>query len=121
MSIANKYRIKDNITKEDIIKELKEKRLPLSENGTYISKDAKFNTFTTLADDIEVCVAFPEDLSTWDSYEHVLVLDDSICQPYMPFYIANENPNKAFTFVLNVIGSYNKFMDSLSFLERVQQ
>ena len=118
MSIVNKYRIKDNITKEDIIKELHEKRLPVTENGTYISKDSKYSTYKTLAGDIEVCIAFPENLSEWDSFDHVLVLDDSFAQPYQPFYIADEDENKRFPFVLNIIGQYNKFMNSLSFLER---
>lgn len=118
MNIVNTYHIKSDITKEDIIKELKEKRLPISEYGTYINKEAKFSTYKNLIKDIEVCIAFPEDLTSWDSFEHVLVLDDSFGQPYDPFYMADENESRRFPFVLNVIGLYNKFMDSLNFLER---
>ena len=121
MSIVNKYRIKDNVTKDNIVAELKEKHLPICEAGTYISKDAKFHTFKTLVGSIEVEVAFPENLSAWDSFDHVLVMDDDFGQPYDPFYEADENEKRRFPFVLNVIGQYNEFMNSLSFLERIKE
>jgi len=119
MNIVNKYRLKNNSTIEDIIKELKEKKLPISENGTYINKEAKYSTFKNLVDDIEVCIAFPDDLSKWNDFDFVLVLDEAFGQPYQPFYTAAENKNRRFAFVLNVIGHYNKFMNTLSFLEKI--
>ena len=119
MNIVNKYQLKNNITKEDIIKELKKKKLPISENGTYINKEAKYSTYKNLVDDIKVCIAFPDDLSKWNDFDFILVLDDSFGQPYQPFYLAAENKSRRFTYVLNVIGNYNKFMDTLSFLERI--
>lgn len=121
MSIVNKYRIKDNITKDNIVTELKEKHLPICDNGKYISQDAVFHTFATLAGSIEVEIAFPLKLSTWDSFDHVLVMDDDFGQPYDPFYEADENEERRFAFVLNVIGQYNRFMNSLSFLERIKE
>lgn len=117
--IVNKYKIKDGTTAEDIKSELKLKHLPISEYGKYISKDSVFSTCKNLIKDIEVCIAFPEDLSKWDSFDHVLVMDDSFGQPYDPFYLADEDENRRFPFVLNVIGLYNKFMNSLEFLERI--
>ena len=121
MSIVNKYHIKDNITKEDIQQELKQRHLPIGQHGTYISKDSKFSTYKTLEKNIDVCIAFPEDLSKWDSFDHVLVLDDDFGQPYEPFYAADEDENRRFPFVFNIIGQYNKFMNSLSFLERIKE
>ena len=115
MSIVNKYKMKPGISMDDILNELREKNLPIGTHGTYISKDAKYSTFKHLIDDIEVCIAFPEDLSVWDDFDHILVMDDNFGQPYYPFYKIEE---KQFPFVLNVAGCYNKFMDTLSFLEK---
>lgn len=109
----NKYKLKDGITMGEIIKELEERKIPHCEGGGYIHKNAYYSFWIALVHDIEVCVALPEDLSEWNDEDYVLVLDDSFGQPYTPFY-----GNKAFPFVLNVIGLYNKFMDSLNFLER---
>lgn len=120
MKIINDYKIKDGITMEDIKAEILEKHLPWNGASTYIHKDAVHSTFRVLTQDISVNIAFPQDLSTWDSYEHVLVMDENFGQPYYPFYTADENESKRFPFVLNIIGLYNKFMDSLSFLERVE-
>lgn len=115
MSIINRYKLKSGVTMDDILSELREKNLPVGTHGTYISKDAKYSTFKTLVDDIKVCIAFPEDLTKWDDYNHVLVMDDSFGQPYTPFYSIEEKP---FRYVLNVAGHYNKFMDTLQFLKR---
>lgn len=101
----------------DILDELKDKNLPIGTHGTYINRNAKYSTFKSLIDDIEVCIAFPEDISMWDDFDYILVMDDEFGQPYTPFYNVEEKP---FTYVLNVVGNYNKFMDTLSFLEKVE-
>ena len=112
--IIHRYKLKDGATIEKITKEFRKRHIPLKSGGTYINKNAAYCTFKNLADDISVNIAFPEDLSEWDDFEYVLVLDENFGQPYTPFYESKE----PFMFLLNVIGRYNKFMDSLSFLER---
>jgi len=116
MSIVNRYKLKPGITMDDILSELRAKKLPIGTHGTYISKDAKYSTCKWLADDISVCIAFPENLASWDDFDHILVMDDECGQPYGPFYDVEK---KQFAYVLNVVGNYNKFMDTMSFLERV--
>lgn len=114
--IINRYKLKDGITMNDILAEIKERHIPYSEGGSYVHSDAYYVFWKTLVDDIEVNVGLPEDLSMWDDFDFVLVMDDSFGQPYTPFYEAKET----FPYLLNVIGLYNKFMDSLDFLERRQ-
>ena len=112
----NRYKLKDGITMDKILTELKERKIPFTEGGKYVHKDAYYTCWHVLMDEIEVNIAFPEDLSKWDDFDYILVLDDSFGQPYTPFYEARH----MFTYLLNVIGHYNKFMDSLNFLERRQ-
>ena len=116
--IINRYKLKDGIKMDDILSELKERRIPRAEGGSYVNRDAYYVFWHTLVDDIEVNIALPEDLSKWDDFDFVLVLDDSFGQPYVPFY---EHKGEPFVYLLNVIGNYNKFMDSLNFLERKEE
>ena len=124
MKIINEYKIKNGVTAEDIKKELREKHLRISVGHcSYIHPDGVFSTGKCLADEISVNICFPKNLSTWDSYDHVIVLDEDFGQPYTPFYDLEEKaekyPNKPINrYALNVAGNYNKFMNSLSFLER---
>lgn len=126
MKIINKYKIKDGITAAEIKAELKAKHLPISVGHcSYIHKDGLFSTHKYLADEITACICWPANLKTWDSFEHVIVLDEDFGQPYTPFYNLEEKaekyPNKPLNqFALNVAGNYNKFMDSLGFLERIE-
>ena len=126
MHFINEYKIKTGITAEDIKKELKEKHLMISVGHcSYIHPAGVFSTCKGLADEITVNICFPKVLSTWDSFDHVIVLDEDFGQPYTPFYDLEEKaekyPNKPMNqFALNVAGNYNKFMDSLGFLERIE-
>ena len=107
------YRIKSGVTMEEIKDELRSKYLPWNGQASYIHPDSVHSTFKRLVSTISVNIGFPEDLSTWDSYDHVLVLDEDFVQPYHPFYTSTM-PSK---FLERVITAYNEFMDSLSFLE----
>jgi len=119
MNIINKYNLKKGITLEDIKAEAKKKKLHYSEGfASYIHKDAVCSISKLLADDITVNIGFPEDLSKWNDFAFVIVMDESFGQPYTPFYHVEEHKRYQFPFVLNVVGHYNKFMDSLSFLEK---
>jgi len=118
MSVVNKYKLKDGVTAEDIIREVKAKKMTVGQYGRYIHPDVKFSAYKEIVENISVCIGFPEDLSKWDDFNYVLVMDEDFGQPYTPFYNVEEE-NKRFAFVMNVVGHYNKLMDSLSFLERV--
>lgn len=121
MKLINGYKIKDGITQENIKEEIKRKHLPYNEgHASYIHKNAIYSTDKILDNDISVCIGFPEDLSKWDDFAYVLVLDESFGQPYTPFYHVEEHERYQFPFVLNIVGRYNKFMDSLEFLERIK-
>ena len=109
----NKYRIKEGTTIEDILKELKAKDIPNAEGGSWVNKNAYHVFWKVLVSSIEVDIALPKDLSEWDDFDYVLVMDDDFGQPYTPFY-----GKESFHALLNIIGHYNKFMDSLDFLER---
>ena len=65
-------------------------------------------------------IAFPEDISKWNDFDYVLVLDEDFGQPYTPFYnhYEDEDDSNYFEFLRNVVEAYNAKMDSLSFLER---
>ena len=113
----NRYKIKNGYTIDDVLKELKKRKIYVNEgNASYINENARYSFSKPLDDDdlIGVCVGFPEDISTWDDIGYVLVLDEDFGQPYMPFY----NGKEMFSFLKETIDSYNKFMDSLVFLER---
>ena len=113
INAINRYKLKDDVTMDEILSELKERNLPVSEGGKYINDKACYSTWKVLVDGISINIAFPENPIEWDDYEFVLVMDDDFCQPYTPFYRASIYP-----YLLNVVGHFNKFMDSLTFLER---
>ena len=110
----NHYELSQDYTLDDIIHEVKKRKLPNSDGGAYIHKDSVFCFWQVLADDIEVCIGFPSDLSEWNDEDYILVLDDQFGQPYTPFYSTHRFP-----FVNNVIGHYNKFMNSINFFKKV--
>lgn len=126
MKVINSYRIKDGVTAAEIKAELKAKRLPISVGHcSYIHKDGLFSTHKMLDGEISVNICWPANLKTWNSFDHVLVLDEDFGQPYVPFYGLDEElrcrPDKPVNkFALNIAGQYNKFMDSLGFLERIK-
>ena len=75
--------------------------------------------FIVLRGDIEMDIAFPKELEKWDDYEHVLVMDDNIGQPYGPFYSYLRDPaEQPDPFLETIIEKYNEIMDSLPFLEK---
>ncbi len=115
----NRYKMKPGTTISDIENFAKKKKYVFSTGGTWISKDAEHCMFIVLNDDINVDIAFPKELEKWDDYKHVTVMDDSLGQPYMPFYDHLKNlEEKPDHYLKMVIEKYNKIMDSLPFLER---
>ena len=61
-------------------------------------------------------IAFPDDLSEWNDFDFVLVLDEEFGQPYTPFYGAK----KHFEFLDRVIKRYNAIMTSMTLFEECE-
>ena len=114
-----RFRLKENITADDI-----RKAVGLREGGSWIQEDCKQFLCVNLVDSMELNIGFPDDLSQWNDWDHILVLDDDFCQPYTPFYTywndVKENGRATRTypdFLRNVIDRYNEEMGKLEFLE----
>lgn len=128
MGIINRYKLKEGWTLERIadyiVARRKDKRYPFAmfgKGGSWINdRTQHFISCQCGDEDISLNIGFPEDLSIWDDYEDILIMDEEAGQPYYPFYDADHKPEKRFRFVLNIIGNYNRIMDSFEFLERKQ-
>ena len=112
--MKNSYKMKPDVNIEDIE--------GIREGGSWINKrDKYFITRTCGDEDITLNIGFPDDLSLWDDFDDVIVLDENFCQPYYPFYDAVEKNKTNNIFAMNVIGHYNKIMNSFPFLEKIPQ
>ena len=94
--------------------------VPLTPHMTYVHKDAVRGFYKWLADSVEVNIAFPQDLSEWNDFDFVLVLDEDFCQPYTPFYDFLNGYTKLFPFLAKVVKAYNAVMESLPYLEEIK-
>lgn len=118
MKLTKKYHLKPNVTIEDIMAEAKVKAMRHGEGGSWINKrDVYFISCPCGDEEITLNIGFPEDLSLWDDYDDVLLLDEMGCQPYYPFYKAIEEINTRNPYVMNIVGHYDKIMNSFRFLE----
>ena len=111
-----RFRMRPNVT----LKNLK----CLREGGSWIHKDATRFMLIDIYDkyDITLNIGFPEDLSKWDDFNYVLVLDEEFGQPYTPFYAYMDGTwQKRESPVLNqIIKNYNEEMRNLPFLEEIK-
>lgn len=73
-----------------------------------------------LCREISVYIGFSEDISEWNDFDFVIILDDSFCQPYTPFYSYMDGKIRPFSCLNEVIEKYNKFMSSLPFLKEIK-
>ena len=116
--MIKRFEMKQNLTIDDI--KLTNR---IREGGVWISKDSKWFLHFLLVDTIELDIGFPDDLSIWDDFDHVIVLDSDFCQPYYPFYhcfdsdFPNRKPHS--DYLCKVIDRYNEVMSSLDFLVEV--
>lgn len=109
-----RYKLKDGVTKDTLL------QCGFRPGGSYIAKDVVYMTYRALADSIDVNIGMPEDLSKWNDFDYVLVLDNDFGQPYTPFYnfMNGEIKEKnCFPFLRKVIAKYNKVMSSYPVLE----
>ena len=69
-------------------------------------------------EEISIYIGFPDDLSKWNDYDYVIVLDEDFCQPYTPFYVKLKDQKwEGFKFLNEFIEKYNEIMSAFDFLE----
>ena len=120
----NRYKMKPGTTFFDIVTfALKNKNDWLfNQGGTWISSDAEYVMFTTLHGDISLDIVFPKKLEKWNDSEYVLVISEIFGQPFTLFYSYLQNPEDDFGPVLKtVVEKYIEKMDSLPFLEKIEE
>lgn len=87
---------------------------------TYVNENSVGGFWEPLFQEISVIIAFPENLSEWNDFDYILVLDEDFGQPYGPFYhFMNGEIEKPWGYLKEVIEAYNEFMSSLIFLEEI--
>lgn len=105
-------------------------RYRFREGGTWIIKDAKWFCDKFIRkeskdyyqdSEISFNMAFQEDLSEFNDFDNVLVLDEWFGQPYTPFYGYLNGETELFPFLAWVISEYNEWMSSFDFLEEVKE
>lgn len=111
-----RYKLRDGVTREELLEN------GFKEGGTWINKDAKLFLSRDFEDkkagiEFSINIAFGSDISDWNDFDNVLVLDEDFCQPYTPFYGDDYGKEiKNFPTLESVIQIYNEFMNSLCFL-----
>ena len=109
------FKLREGVTLEDLKKEKW-----LEPGGTWMQKDSVLCGFKYMDEDITLNIAFPEDLSKWDDFMYVELIDEDFGQPYTPFYGDNYGKDITnFPFLEKIIKIYNKYMSSFDFLEEV--
>lgn len=136
MEKIKRYKLKEGITKEQLLK----MGCRESENLSYICKGAiigkthlikirytyeykdKYGNLKTIkyTSEFDVDIAFTDNLQQWNDFDNIIVLDSDFCQPYYPFYnyLNGKIGAKEIPKVLPLlVTEYNKYMSSLEFLE----
>lgn len=116
MARINNYKLKDGITKVDLLELGWKKGSWLDKNLECVSK------FMVLNGSIEINMRVRTNPMDFDDFEDILVLDADFCQPYTPFYGDNYKKDVAdFEFLENVISRYNQAMDMQGIFEIVEE
>ena len=95
--------------------------------GIWINKESVFyiSKFFELPEydfEFSIDICFKEDISDWNDFDNVLVLDEDFLQPYTPFYGDNYKKEISNHPCLEYcIEKYNEFMDSFDFLCEVSE
>ena len=95
--------------------------------GVWINKEsvfyiAKFFRHPKYNFEFSINICFKEDISDWNDFDNVLVLDEDFMQPYTPFYGKNYKKEISNHPCLEYcIEKYNEFMDSFDFLCEVKK
>ena len=119
---AKSYKLKYTPTEEQLIKEFRAKN-----GGCWINKKSnlyisKFFRHPKYHFEFSINICFKEDISDWNDFDNVLVLDEDFLQPYTPFYGNNYKKEISNHPCLeHCIEKYNEFMDSFDFLCEVKE
>lgn len=65
--------------------------------------------------EFSINIGFKDDITDWNDFDNVLLIDEDFCQPYTPFYENWDKKVSDFPVLEECIRSYNNFMDSLPF------
>ena len=115
MTKINHYKLKPNITREDLIS------YGLKEGGNWVLPEAdlfKTGYFQYRYLEYSITIAINSSTMKFDDCDNVLILDEDFGQPYSPFYKYYGKNVANFEYLENVIKKYNEWMDSLEFLEK---
>ena len=118
---AESYKLKYTPTEEQLIK------AGAKCGGSWIDKSSKLHiskSFILPEYDFEfsIDICFKPDISDWNDFDNVLVLDEDFLQPYTPFYGNNYKKEVSnFPCLEYCIEKYNKFMDGFDFLCEVSE
>ena len=96
--------------------------LRLREGGSWIHPDSMYFVSKAYADknsEISISIAFPENLSDWNDFDYVSVLDEDFGQPYTPFYQRWNGESVDFPFLDKIVTEYNRFMCSIPILKEI--
>lgn len=119
-----RFKMKSGITLDDVKKLAKEtKKFSVRDGGAFVEESCKYMIeYIIPGTEGSVCVyiGLPDDMTLWDDYYYVSVIDDDFGQMFTPFYSQLEHPErKAGSFLKNVVDKYNAWMSSLPFLEEI--
>ena len=88
----------------------------------YVNKNSVGGFYESLCHDISINIAFPEDLKEWNDIDYILVLDENLGQPYIPFYkYMYDGIQEPWQGLIDVINAYNEFMSSFDWLEEINE
>lgn len=89
----------------------------------YINDGAIKGTYYSLCHEITVNIGFPEDLSKWNDFDYILVLDEDFGQPYIPFYkyLYDDSEKSNWPTALEeIVKKYNETLRGLPYLEEIK-
>lgn len=115
-----RFKLRDGVTKDDLL------ALKFKSGGTWIKEDAelyKCRIFEYKPTDFEysINIAFGNNISEWNDFDNIIIIDEDFLQPYTPFYGDNFGKEvNNFPSLENVIQNYNKFMSSLGIFEEIK-
>nr|DAN92058.1 MAG TPA: hypothetical protein [Caudoviricetes sp.] len=108
---AKSYKLKYVPTKEQLIE------AHFREGGSWINHDAAWYVTKSIDHALSVSICFKNDISDWNDFDNVLVLDEEFGQPYMQFYGKQYKKEvNNFPCIERCVEQYNEFMDSFDFL-----
>lgn len=115
-----RFKLRDSVTKKELI------ALGFKSGGTWIVKNAelfkcKIFEYRSIDFEYSINIAFSNNVSEWNDFDNVLILDEEFLQPYTPFYGNNFGKEITnFPALEHVIQNYNKFMSELGIFEEIK-